>query len=302
MFPYLLNNQSKNIIMNQSIKKIINFPITKILVGITFSFSIFILVQNFVSKPILYSIFPDKNIADPIIHCISFFTLIGSYYVLFRFLYKREVTELSLRNFKKTMFGGLFIGFLAITMSIILLYSLGIYQIISISLANYSLKLFGTLVIAALVEDLFHRGLIARELENWLGTNLAIIIIMLIETMHMFNPNANLFSLFVDLVWGFTMTTLFVYSKTIWLPFFFHISWNFSQLFFGSSLTGLNDMGKIIDSRFIGPEILTGGKIGIENSIFTVLILATIGIIFYYLSYKEGKIIKRNKTISIKTT
>lgn len=285
--------------MNPLLKKIINFPITKILIGITFSFSIFVLVQNFISKPLLYSIFPDKNIADPIIHCISFFVLLTSYYILFRFIYKREVSELSLKNSNKTIFGGLLLGFTAISISILLLYILGIYQIVSISMTNYSLKLFGTLVIAALIEDLFHRGLIARELENWMGTNFAIIIIMLLETIHMFNPNANLFSLFVDLVWGFTMTTLFVYSKTFWLPFFFHLSWNFSQLFFGSSLTGLNDMGKIINSKFIGPEILTGGKVGIENSIFTVIILFLIGIFFYYQSYKEGKIIRKRKNEAV---
>lgn len=285
--------------MNPLLKKIINFPITKILIGITFSFSIFVLVQNFISKPLLYSIFPDKNITDPIIHCISFFVLLTSYYILFRFIYKREVSELSLKNSNKTIFGGLLLGFTAISISILLLYILGIYQIVSISMTNYSLKLFGTLVIAALIEDLFHRGLIARELENWMGTNFAIIIIMLLETIHMFNPNANLFSLFVDLVWGFTMTTLFVYSKTFWLPFFFHLSWNFSQLFFGSSLTGLNDMGKIINSKFIGPEILTGGKVGIENSIFTVIILFLIGIFFYYQSYKEGKIIRKRKNEAV---
>lgn len=285
--------------MNPLLKKIINFPITKILIGITFSFSIFVLVQNFISKPLLYSIFPDKNIADPIIHCISFFVLLTSYYILFRFIYKREVSEVSLKNSNKTIFGGLLLGFTAISISILLLYILGIYQIVSISMTNYSLKLFGTLVIAALIEDLFHRGLIARELENWMGTNFAIIIIMLLETIHMFNPNANLFSLFVDLVWGFTMTTLFVYSKTFWLPFFFHLSWNFSQLFFGSSLTGLNDMGKIINSKFIGPEILTGGKVGIENSIFTVIILFLIGIFFYYQSYKEGKIIRKRKNEAV---
>lgn len=285
--------------MNPLLKKIINFPITKILIGITFSFSIFVLVQNFISKPLLYSIFPEKNIADPIIHCISFFVLLTSYYILFRFIYKREVSELSLKNSNKTIFGGLLLGFTAISISILLLYILGIYQIVSISMTNYSLKLFGTLVIAALIEDLFHRGLIARELENWMGTNFAIIIIMLLETIHMFNPNANLFSLFVDLVWGFTMTTLFVYSKTFWLPFFFHLSWNFSQLFFGSSLTGLNDMGKIINSKFMGPEILTGGKVGIENSIFTVIILFLIGIFFYYQSYKEGKIIRKRKNEAV---
>lgn len=278
--------------MNQSIKNLINFPITKIIVGITVCFGLFVIIQNFVSKPILYSLISNKNIADPIIHLISIFVLLSSYYFLFRFYDKREVTELSLRKLPRKMFSSFLLGFGTISLTIFILYGLGYYQVMSISAANYSFKLFGTLFMAALIEDLFHRVLIARELENWLGTNITIVIVMLLETMHMFNPNANMFSLFTDLIWGFTMTVLFVYSKKLWLPLFFHLGWNFSQLFYGSNLTGLNDMGKIIDSRFSGPELLNGGAVGVENSIFTVIILGTIGIVFYYLSYKEGKIIK----------
>lgn len=281
--------------MNLSIKKIIHFPITKIIIGIAIPFTLFVLVQNFVSKPIFYYLFQDKNIADPIIHCVSFFVLLLSYYFLFRFYDKREVSELSLRSFGKIMIGSFIMGFTAISLTILILYLLGVYQIVNISTANYSFRLFGTLTMAALIEDLFNRVLIARIVENWLGSNIAILLVMLLETVHMFNPNANIFSLFVDLVWGFTMTVLFVYTKKLWLPFFFHLGWNFSQLFYGSSLTGLDDMGKIINSRFIGPELLTGGAVGVENSIFTVTTLLIIGITFYYLSYKEGKIVNRKE-------
>jgi membrane protease YdiL (CAAX protease family) len=152
-----------------------------------------------------------------------------------------------------------------------------------------------TLVVAALIEDLFTRGLVLRELENWLGSNIAIILIMLIETWHIFNPNTTVFSFFVSLCWGFTLSMLFVYSKRVWLPFFFHLGWNFAQPFYGSNLTGLDDMGKIIHSKFEGPVLFTGGGIGIEDSIITVFFLLSIGVFLYYLANKEGKIIKRKK-------
>ena len=109
----------------------------------------------------------------------------------------------------------------------------------------------------------------------------------------MYNPNSNLFSLFYYLIWGFTMAMLFIYTKRIWLPYFFHIGWNFSQPFYGSNLTGLDDMGSIIQSKWNGPEIFTGGPVGIEDSIFTTIFLLGIGIILYFLARKEGKIIKR---------
>ncbi len=278
--------------MNQTIKKILDFPITKIFLGITVCFSVFVGIQNFVSKPLFYSIIADKNTADPFIHLVSLCVLLLSYYFLFRWYEKREIKELSIKHLPKEMFSGLAIGFSAISLSIFILYLLGYYHFINISTEDYSLKLFMTLVVAALIEDLFTRGLVLRELENWLGTNIAILIIMIIETYHIFNPNTTSFSFFSSLCWGFTMSMLFVYTKRVWLPLFFHIGWNFAQPFYGSNLTGLDDMGKIIHSKFEGPVLFTGGGIGIEDSILTVFILFSIGVFLYYRSNKEGKIIK----------
>ena len=278
--------------MGVSIKRVLYFPVTKIIVGIGVCFSLLVSIQNFVSKPILYSIIQDKSIANPIIHCVSIIVLLVSYFYLFRLYDKRKIRELSIKYLLKEMFVGFILGFLTISLSIFILYLLRYYQAISITTTHYSIKLFTVLIIAALIEDLFNRGLIVRELENWLGTNIAIIIGMLIEIQHIFNPNANLFSLFFDLIWGFTLAMMFIYTKRIWLSFFFHLGWNFAQPFYGSNLTGLDNMGSIIQSKFNGPELLTGGAVGIENSIFTVSLLLFIGITLYYLAKKEGKIVK----------
>jgi uncharacterized protein len=278
--------------MNQSIKKIFYFPITKIILGIVVCFSLFVVIQNFVLKPFFYSIIQDKSIADPIIHCFSFIVLLAAYYYLFRFYDKRKITELSIKYLLKEMFGGFILGFSTISLAIFILYLLGYYQVISISIEHYSVKFFTVLMFAALVEDLFHRGLIVRVFENWLGTNLTLVIAMLIEMQHIFNPNSNLFSLFFYLIWGFTMAMMFVYTKRIWLPFFFHLGWNFSQPFYGSNLTGTNEMGSIIQSKFNGPELLTGGAVGIEGSIFTASFLLLIGLTLYYFAKREGKIVK----------
>ncbi|MCZ8216423.1 MAG: CPBP family intramembrane metalloprotease [Cyclobacteriaceae bacterium] len=279
--------------MNASVKKVIHFPITKMIIGIVVPFSLFVVIQNFVLKPFFYSIIQDKSIANPIIHCISLLVLLVSYYYLFRLYDKREITELSTKYLFKEMFAGFLFGFFTISLVIFILYLLGYYQAISISTVNYPIKLFTVLLFAALVEDLFHRGLIVRVCENWLGTHLTLVIAMLVELQqHFYNPNFNLFSHLLTLTWGFTMAMMFVYTKRIWLPFFFHIGWNFSQPFYGSNLSGLNDMGSIIQSKFNGPELITGGAVGIEDSIITLSFLLFIGIALYYLAKKEGKIIK----------
>lgn len=285
--------------MNASLKRVLYFPVTKIIIGISVCFSLFVVIQNFVSKPFLYMIIQDKGIADPIIHFVSVLVLLLGYYYLFRLYDNRKITELSLKYLPKDMFGGFALGFLTISLSVSILYFLDYYQFYAITTDHYSIRLFGLLVVAALIEDLFFRGIIIRECENWLGTNITLVIGMLFETDHLFNPNANLFSVFFILVWGFTMSMLYVYSKRIWLPFFFHVGWNFAQPFYGSHLTGLDDMGSIIQSEFIGPELFTGGAVGVEGSIFTTVFLLLIGIILYVLAKKEGKIIKKGATADV---
>lgn len=279
--------------MNASVKRVLYFPITRIILGIAVCFSFFVAIQNFVSKPFFYGIIPDKGIADPFIHCVSVIVLLLGYYGLFRLYDKRKITELSVQYLPKEMLGGFALGFLTISLSISILYFLGYYQFLDITTDHYSVRLFGLLMVAALLEDLFFRGIIIRECENWLGTNTTLVIGMLFEMDHLFNPNANLFSVFFVLVWGFTMAMLYVYTKRIWLPFFFHVGWNFAQPFYGSNLTGLDDMGSIIQSKWNGPEIFTGGAVGVEGSIFTAIFLLLIGIILYFFAKKEGKIIKR---------
>jgi membrane protease YdiL (CAAX protease family) len=263
------------------------------IIGIVVPFSVFVVIQNFVLKPFFYTIIADTSIANPIIHFISFLVLLTAYYFLFRFYDQRAVTELSMQFFFKEMFGGFFFGFITISLVLFILYLLGYYQAFSISTTHYPLKFFTFLMFAAIVEDLFHRGLIVRICENWLGTNLTLVIAMLVELQqHFFNPNSNLFSFLLYLIWGFTMGMMFIYTKRIWLPFFFHLGWNFSQPFYGSNLSGLNDMGSIIQSKFNGPELLTGGVFGIENSMITQFFLLFIGIVLYFLAKKEGKIVK----------
>lgn len=285
--------------MNASLKRVLYFPVTKIIIGIGVCFLLFVVIQNFVSKPFLYMIIQDKGIADPIIHFVSVLVLLLGYYYLFRLYDNRKITELSLKYLPKDMFGGFALGFLTISLSVSILYFLDYYQFYAITTDHYSIRLFGLLVVAALIEDLFFRGIIIREFENWLGTNITLVIGMLFETDHLFNPNANLFSVFFILVWGFTMSMLYVYSKRIWLPFFFHVGWNFAQPFYGSHLTGLDDMGSIIQSEFIGPELFTGGAVGVEGSIFTTVFLLLTGIILYVLAKKEGKIIKKGATADV---
>lgn len=282
--------------MNQSIKKIIYFPITRILLGIIVCFLLFVGIQNFLSKPLFYSIISTKSIADTLINYVSVFVLLFSYYFVFRLYEKRKIEELAAKHFPKEFFGGLFFGFITLSVVILILYLLGFYSIISISNFSYFLAPLSFLVVAALIEELFFRLIMFRILENWIGTYIGLFIISVMFTIpHFFNDNVTVVSVLFLLLFGFAHCIMYTYTKRLWLPFAFHLGWNFAQPFYGSNLSGMDSIGSIIKSKFDGPVLLTGSDFGIEDSVLSITFLILISLVFLYLSIKEDKIVKIKK-------
>jgi uncharacterized protein len=274
-------------------RRILQFPPIKIIAGYFFCLGCMFIVKTCIAEPGLYAIMENKMWADTLKDCISFSTLLASYYLFSKYYERSKMTELSVRKIVSEFVLGFSIGFGIISLTIFILSLLGFYKVVYISLENYSIRLFTLLITAALVEDLLIRGLIIRVCENWIGTYLTLIVGIMIETLHIFNPNTGPLSMVMFLGWGFTMTMLYVYSKRIWLPFFFHVGWNFAQPFYGSNLTGLKDMGSIIESEFTGPLLFTGGDMGIEGSIITIIFLYFTGFMLLFLSSKRNKIVRK---------
>ncbi|CAL2083197.1 type II CAAX endopeptidase family protein [Tenacibaculum sp. 190524A05c] len=285
-------------------KKFLYFPITKIILGIAICLGVLIGVQNFITKPIIYSLIDSKTIGDTIVNYISVAVLLSTYYYLFKFYEKREITELSKRSILKELIGGFFLGFAILSLVILILYLLGYYQILSFSGFSYFLAPLSFLVIAALLEEVLFRIILYRILENWLGTILALgIISFMFEIPHVLNPNVTFLSVVLGLLFGFAHGIMYTYSKKIWLPFAFHLGWNFAQPFYNSNLSGIDDFSPVFVAKFNGPELLTGSIYGIEDSILSILFLLIICVIFLYLSIRNNKIIqlKSNKNTNYNT-
>lgn len=280
--------------MKPTLKKIIHFPIVKIVLGIAICLGVLIGIQNLVTKPIVYYLIDSKPIGDAIINYFSVIVLLLSYFYFFKLFEKREIKELSKTNLKTELFGGFLFGFLVLSFVILILYLLGYYSIDGISDLSYLLAPFSFLVLAALIEEVFFRLIIYRIIEKWIGTYLALLLISIIFTVpHLFNDNVTLLSVLLLLTFGFAHSIMYTYTKRLWLPFAFHLGWNFAQPFYGSNLSGTEEE-HIINSTFDGPVLLIGSEFGIEDSILSIILLLTVCIIFLRLSIKQKKIVKRS--------
>lgn len=283
--------------MSVSFTKLLYFPVTRIILSIGVCFAALVSVQNFITKPVFYATIPVKNIADTIINYISVAVLLLSYFYLFRYYEKREITELSGKNFAKELFGGFVFGFSILSVVILILYILGFYTIINISGLSYLLAPFSGLVVAALLEEVFFRLIIYRILEEWIGTYLALLLIaVLFMIPHLANDHVSMLSVLLLLIFGFTHGIMYTYTKRLWLPFAFHLGWNFAQPFYGSNLSGIEDKGAIMEAKFEGPELLIGSKFGIEDSLFSITFLLVIGVVFLHFSQKKDRIVKRKRS------
>lgn len=287
--------------MKPILKKAIHFPIIKIVLGITICLGVLIGIQNLVTKPLMGNFIDSEPIRDTIVNYISVIVLLVSYFYFFKLYEKREIKELSKTNLKTELLGGFVFGFLVLSLVILILFLLGYYTVDSISDFSYLLAPFSFLVIAALIEEVFFRLIIYRIIEKWLGTYLALLIISIIFTVpHLFNDNVTLLSVLLLLTFGFAHSIMYTYTKRLWLPFAFHLGWNFAQPFYGSNLSGTEE-GHIINSTFDGPILLIGSDFGIEDSILSIILLFIVCILFLKLSMRKNRIVKTSYNTMYKT-
>lgn len=281
--------------MKGPLKRVLYFPLIRIIAGIALCFYALVTVQNYITKPFFYSIISSRPIAGTIVNYISVAVLLASYYYLFRYYERRKITELSVRKFMIEWPGGFVMGFLVLSVVILILYLAGYYSVAGISGFSYLLAPFSVLVVAALLEELFFRLIIYRILEQWIGTYWALALSTFAFALpHLENDHVYVLSGLMMLVFGFAHGAMYLYTGRLWLPFAFHLGWNLAQPFYGSNLSGIEDPA-ILQSRFEGPTLLTGSDFGIEDSILSIIFLLAIGVVFFQLARKKGKIVIKRK-------
>lgn len=274
-------------------KQVLYFPLTRIVIGAAVCW-LALLGANSVLRLAFKS---EGNFFRVIRWLLSTGVMVAVYILLFRHYENRAITELSGTGLIRDGLVGLFAGALCIGVIIVILYALGYYRILStksVSTLILTLLFFTTL---SFFEELVFRGIVFRIAEESLGTNLALIIsALLFGLAHIPNEHANVISIISAAAGGVLAGLLFSMTKQLWLPIFFHAGWNWAQLALGVAVSGMEDMGEIssyVDAKLEGPELLTGGVFGPENSIITIVFVLILSGVAYLLTMKSGNLIPR---------
>lgn len=271
--------------LKASMFRIIHLPIVRILIGILICGTA-MLVTNSLLRLVLGS---EGDIVRILRWVLSSVALFFTYYYFFRYYEKREISELNPDYFWSETFLGFSLGLGLIILVILLLYLFEYYTILSMGKLSVLTVSFMFFVTAAALEEVIFRGIIYRIIETTWGTRSALIVSAVLFGMaHVFNDHVNAISIISAASGGVFLGLLYSLKGRLWLPIAFHAGWNWTQGSLGSVVSGNGELPLFLDVRIAGPELITGGAFGMENSIITVVfILIASGIAAALLMKKQ---------------
>jgi uncharacterized protein len=275
------------------LNRFLYFPITKIIIGLVAVVVATVSVQSGAQALLKYTTL-NEDFQNLLVAVLAAIAALVSYYYLIKFYEKRKVEELSATHFLQNSFTGFFIGFLFLSIVILVMYFGKSYTILSFNPVSFLIPALALGISSAVFEEILFRGIIFRITEEKLGSVWALIISSsFFGFAHLANENSTLFSaVAITIEAGLLLGASYIYSKNLWMPIFIHFSWNFSEGgIYGAIISGSGLEKSFINSKINGPELLTGGAFGPENSLQAVILGLTVGILFLWIAQKQDKIV-----------
>jgi hypothetical protein len=175
----------------------------------------------------------------------------------------------------KDMIAGFGFGLALISFGFLFLYFTNYLRVVDII---FDVKtIFGTFlffVFIAIHEEVVFRGYILNNLMKSMNKYVALAISAALFTLvHGINPNINFVAVVNLMLAGFVLGASYIHTRNLWLPIFFHLSWNyFLGPIYGFEVSGLEFKTTIVQ-EVVGSDLITGGKFGFEGSIILSVIL-----------------------------
>ena len=221
-------------------------------------------------------------------------SLLG-YWLLVRLIGGRPVIELGGRGAALREFSvGLAMGALLMCTVIAVLALLGSYHVVDVGWNTGILAGLGAGILAGFTEEILVRGVMLRLIEGWLGTWWALAITAaFFGAAHLGNPQATVFgAVAIALEAGILLGACYLLTRRLWLAIGLHAAWNFVQGgIFGSDISGTGSGRGLIEARFTGPDLLTGGAMGIEASVVAVIVCTAAGVAMLLAVRRRGLVV-----------
>jgi membrane protease YdiL (CAAX protease family) len=191
------------------------------------------------------------------------------YAVAVRFGERRPVSELALRTAPVELALGMLVGFALISLVLLLLWSLGLYDVGLGHWQNWFYYFVFTSYISAVLEELAFRAILLRLTARLFGPLTGLIVsAVLFGAAHA--SHASPVAVAQIVVAGLVLGLLYVESGRLWLSIGAHLGYDFTEW----SLMGVGDKNGalVISPAPHASAVLTGGSFGPDGSVFMTLV------------------------------
>ena len=209
-------------------QKFINFPLTRIILGLIVCFISFIIAQQLAGKMLdLTSL--NKNYRNLLKGIIASSAVISTYIYFFRKYEKRDIKEFSSKGIAKYLLSGTMIGVVLQSLTMLVILLNGGFKIVSVNPISNVIIPFTIAFTVAVFEEILIRGIIFRIIEEKLGSYISLLISAIIfGALHLLNPNSTLISgLCIGIEAGLLLGAAYIYTRNLWFPIAIHFAWNF---------------------------------------------------------------------------
>ncbi len=277
-----------------ALSKFLSFFLTKIIIGVSSIVGVVALVE-WSGRPLLAKTQLPENYGNIILAIAESAIALLTYTFLFRVYEKRKISELSTNALWKNAVIGYVTGFGLQSIFILIIYLTGNYSVIGINQVSSLLPSLAAALTAGFVGEIVIRGIFFRLTEEKLGTVFTLIIcVLFFAIMHVNAKGASILSVSSTAIEaGLLLSAGYIFSRSLWLPIFLHFAWDFAEPgVFGAVNPGITIDQSLLTSKIDGPLILTGGQLGPQNSIQSLLLCAIAALVFLWMAKQKNNFIK----------
>lgn len=195
----------------------------------------------------------------------------------------------------KQLWLGLWIGFLASSATLLIIYLLHGIRVASPTIHGATILMSaaawgGAFLLSAIAEEFLFRGYAQFTLTTGIGFwPAALVLSTMFGLGHLSNKGENILGALSVVSFGLLLCLFLRRTGTLWCAVGFHVGYDWSQTFFyGAPNSGLTPSHNLFHVTLNGPRWLTGGTVGPEASVICPLVLAVVAILFS-LRYREAR-------------
>lgn len=281
-------------------RKVIDFPLTRMLLALLFVSLIVAGVQSLIvllgTTFVLKSSVPTAFLYYGLYVAVTLLAAALAYQSYVRLLEKRPVTELAFTGAWRETGIGVLIGIGLMTMTVGLLWLLGDYRSAGLNDGMVIVAALANDVAGAFVEEILLRAIIFRLVEEMVGTGWALLLsALLFGGLHLFDAQATwVGALAVGLEASILLCAAYLLTRRLWLAIGIHAGWDFMQSgIFGAGVNVAGEGAKgLLQGQLTGPAWWSGGALGSEASAVAVVLVLVVGIYLLMRVKARGGMVK----------